>query len=85
MERSLDSGIGQQMSREATIFGIIVAIIVVSLLGMGLNRIADDYGLGVLALVIVPFVAGCCWLARLLDKKDAAQRAREQSYHASSE
>lgn len=67
------------VKQEAAIFGTVVAIAVVGLLGWWLRSVADNYGLVALWAIVVPLLAICLLLAHWMDKRDAARRERERS------
>lgn len=73
------------IERQAAIFGTIVAIVVCGVLVYFLRKLSNELALlPFLALCAIGFVAilGAAWL---LDRPDAAQRARERSSPPSGE
>lgn len=65
------------MSREATIFGTAVAVIVCGALGWWLSSIKSEIPLWLFAPACLLATGGILLLARWMDKKDAARRERE--------
>lgn len=83
MEKDAGSAMAQNMSREAEIFGIIVAIGFSIWFVSFLNDLSDALPLWAFVIFCVTFAGACLAIARSLDKRDAARKAREQSFRAS--
>lgn len=67
------------VKQEAAIFGAVVAVIVIGLLGWWLSSIKDEWPLWQFLLLCVTGTAILLLIGWRVDKKDAARKGREKS------